>query len=54
LIIRDPRASEEHNEEYIDLMEKYFDSRGKMFYAGQSLDDIKPEYHYLVGACPEN
>jgi len=46
LIIRDPRASMQHNSEYIDLMEKYFESRGKMFYAGEKVEDIKPEYHY--------
>ena len=53
LIIRDPRAQEQDNDEYIDLMEKYFDSRGERLYAGEKLDDAKPEYHYQVGVCPE-
>ena len=35
LIVRDPRAKEEDNNQYIDLMEKYFDSRGNMLYSGQ-------------------
>lgn len=35
-------------------MEKYFDSVSKPYYAGLDLEDVKPEYHYLVGATPEN
>ena len=46
LIIRDPRAQEAENSQYIDLMEKYFESRGEMFYAGQEIADVKPEYHF--------
>jgi hypothetical protein len=42
LIIKDPRAQAEHNNGYIDLMEKYFSSRGKMLYAGQELEEAKP------------
>jgi len=53
LIIRDPRAQQKDNAEYIDLMEKYFESRGEMLYAGQKLEDEKPEYHYQVGVCPK-
>ena len=53
LIIKDPRAKQEDNDEYIDLMEKYFDSRGKILYSGEQLEDAKPEYHYQVGVCPE-
>lgn len=46
LIVKDPRAKEEDNAEYIDLMEKYFESRGKILYSGGQLEDAKPEYHY--------
>ena len=53
LILRDPRAKEEHNDQYIDIMEKYFDSRGKMYYAGEELEEAKPECHFLVGVTPE-
>jgi len=53
LIVRDPRAKEEENDEYIDIMEKYFDSRGKIYYAGEKLEEEKPECHFLVGVTPE-
>lgn len=35
LIVKDPRALEQENEEYIDLMERYFDKTSKAFYEGQ-------------------
>jgi len=35
------------------MMEQYFESRGEMYYSGQTLDDAKPEYHYQVGVCPK-
>jgi len=53
LIVRDPRAKEEDNDDYIDLMERYFESRGKILYAGGALEDARPECHYQVGVCPE-
>lgn len=54
LIVRDPRAVQQDNSDYIDLMEKYFDSRGNQFYSGGMMDDARPEHHYLVGVVPEN
>jgi isopenicillin N synthase-like dioxygenase len=54
LLIKDPRAQQKDNSEYIDLMEKYFESRGEMLYAGQELNDAKPECHYQVGVCPKH
>ena len=45
-IFRDPRAKEQDNEDYIDLMESYFEKASKDFYAGKKLDEAKPEYHY--------
>ena len=53
LIIKDPRAQQHNNSDYIDLMEKYFESRGERLYAGKKLEDAKPEYHYQVGVCPK-
>ena len=46
LIFKDPRAKEEANEEYIDLMENYFDTASKTYYEGQKLNEAKPEFHY--------
>ena len=51
-MIKDPRTVEQDNNDYIDLMEKYFESRGEQFYNNQEVADFKPEYHYQVGACP--
>jgi hypothetical protein len=46
LIFRDPRANEQENEEYIDLMEKYFKNASDKYYAGERLSEAKPEYHF--------
>lgn len=53
-IIKDPRVNMEDNNEYIDLMEKYFDTVSGPYYQDKTLKEAKPEYHYLVGATPEN
>lgn len=54
LLVKDPRVNEKDNDDYIDLMEDYFEQAGDRFYKGEKVDDIKPEYHYQVGATPEN
>ena len=54
IIIRDPRVDMQDNSEYINLMEKYFNNVSKPYYEGGELKDVKPEYHYLVGATPAN
>ena len=43
----------EHNEEYIDLMEEYFEKTGELFYSGEKVEEIKAEWMYQVGATPE-
>lgn len=53
LAIRDPRVNPTYNEEFIDVMEKYFENRGEKFYRGEEISDIKPETSYQVGATPE-
>jgi isopenicillin N synthase-like dioxygenase len=53
LLIRDPRVDMSDNEEYIDLMEDYFERTGELFYTGEKVADIKPETFYQVGATPE-
>ena len=45
-MIRDPRVSEKDNDDYVDLMEKYFEQVGDKFYDGEKISDIKPECHY--------
>lgn len=52
-IIRDPRVDMKDNDDYIDLMEEYFEKKGQQYYAGEVLKDQKPEYHYLVGVTTE-
>lgn len=46
LFIKDPRTNEHDNNEYIDMMEKYFEGQGNILYSGGELDDAKPEHHY--------
>lgn len=54
LAIRDPRVNEDHNNEFLDMMEGYFESRSKRFYNGDELlDEKKPEFGYQVGVTPE-
>ena len=54
LLIRDPRVNPQDNEDYVDMMEDYFEKTGDMFYAGKDCSkDIKPECHYQVGATPD-
>lgn len=48
LVVRDPRVSEGDNDEFVDMMERYF---------GQSREakkpDEHPELHYQVGVTPD-
>lgn len=53
LIVKDPRVKKEYNEDFIDMMEKYFYSRAQKYYAGQKVEDIFPEYGFQTGATPE-
>lgn len=46
LIVKDPRAHQKDNAEYIDMMEEYFESRGNLLYSGEDLEESKPEHHY--------
>lgn len=38
--------NEKDNEDYIDMVEKYFDSVSKKYYAGESLKDCRPDLCY--------
>lgn len=52
LIIKDPRVKPQDNEQFLDMMERFFDSRSKEYYQGK-MRDIFPETAYQVGATPE-
>lgn len=47
LVVRDDRLKDSDNDEFLDLMEEYFESDDKY-------NDIRPHFHYQVGATPEN
>ena len=53
LIIKDPRVKREYNEEFLDMMENYFHSRGQKYYKGLPIEDIFPQYGFQTGATPE-
>jgi len=48
LIIRDPRVTEEDNNNFLDMMELYFDQSHD-----QKMKDVHPELSYQLGATPE-
>lgn len=48
LLIRDPRVTEEHNEKFLSMMERYFDQSTEL-----KMKDVRPEFSYQVGATPE-
>lgn len=53
IAIRDPRVNESKNQEFLNLMTRYFESRSKKYYSGQKLDDCRPETGYQAGVTPE-
>jgi|TARA_B110000305_G_C19329846_1_gene583397 isopenicillin N synthase-like dioxygenase len=50
---KDPRVNSTDNDQYIDLVEKYFDHTSKKFYAGEELKDSRPDLCYQTGVTPE-
>lgn len=48
LVVRDPRANNDDNEAFLDLMEDYFAQSDEAI-----AKDVRPEYGYQVGATPE-
>ena len=53
LLIRDPRVDMKDNDEYLDMMEEYFEKTGERFYRGEEISDIRKENDYQVGCLPE-
>lgn len=47
VIVRDPRASEGENDQFLDMLEKYFELPEET-----KLVDVRKEYFYQVGATP--
>ena len=42
------------NEQYIDMMERYFESVGQAYYDGHELEDSRPELSFQTGVTPES
>ena len=53
-IVRDPRVKHEENEQYIDMLERYFEHVGAEYYAGNELADSRPELSFQTGVTPES
>lgn len=53
-IVRDPRVNHEENDQYIDMLEKYFEHVGEQYYAGNELVDSRPELSFQTGVTPES
>lgn len=51
--IKDPRALEQNNLDFLSLMEKYFEDRATKYYKGEALPECFPEHGYQVGITPE-
>lgn len=53
LAIKDPRVDESKNLEFLEMMEKYFESRSEIFYGNRELKERFPQYGHQVGVTPE-
>lgn len=53
IAIRDPRVDEQKNQDFVQLMSRYFQSRSEVYYRGDPLEDARPESGYQVGVTPE-
>ena len=56
LAIKDPRANQDDNQRFLDLMETYFQTRSQEFYEHMSLEkltDCFPEHGFETGVTPE-
>ena len=53
-VVRDPRVQHDDNDNYIDMVERYFEHVSEPFYAGEPLKDARPELSYQTGVTPES
>jgi hypothetical protein len=51
VIVKDPRVTEEKNEAFLDLLERYFSKRQGQLDQGLKVD-VYPEKEYEVGFTP--
>ena len=49
MILRDPRVNDQENEQFLDLMEKYYESRSSMYYKDKLLLESNPQAGYQTG-----
>jgi isopenicillin N synthase-like dioxygenase len=52
-IVKDHYFQEEHNNEFMDLMERYFNNRAIKAERNQNLEDFFPEHGYQAGLMKE-
>lgn len=53
LAVKDPRVTFQQNEQYLDLMQRYFAKRGREYYETGKLTDCYPDKGYETGITPE-
>ena len=41
--LKDPRVDEKDNNDYIDMVERYFNDVSKKYYAGENVKEFRPE-----------
>ena len=44
----------EKNEDYLDMVESYFEQVSEKFYRGEGLEDMRQELSYQTGVTPES
>lgn len=53
MILRDPRVNDRENEDFLDMMERYYEGAAAKYYQNGSLQDARPQAGYNVGIMPE-
>ena len=53
MVLRDPRVDDRENEEFLDMMERYYAQSSQKYYQDGLLPDARPSAGYNVGVLPE-
>lgn len=53
MVLRDSRVDDSENEEFLDMMERYYEMSSQKYYRDGSLPDSRPSAGYNVGILPE-